>query len=124
MYEFLEQQLHALCSYAVAKTGLSFTRGCLFLQQQLHASKCNADLKKLSDATLILFHVLHVKALTEIARIGAHHGGSQCDIQTKVPHQMSEINCPHTAIAQSNTSSSVEAAALQAYCTGNVSQHN
>jgi len=88
MYDLLKRQLHALCSYSVAKTGPSYTKGCLCLQQHLCASKCNADLKKLSDATLILFHVLHVKALMKIARIGAYHGGSQCDIQTKVPHQM------------------------------------
>ncbi len=109
-----------LCSYAVGKTGLSYTRGCLCLQQHLCALKCNADLKKLSDATLILFHVLHVKALMEIARISAYHGSCQCNIQTKVPHQMSQINCPNTAVAHSNISSTVEAAALQAYCTGNV----
>lgn len=72
---------------------------------EVHASQCNADLEKLSDTTLIFFHVLHVKAFMEIARIGTDHSGSQCDIQTKVPHQMSQINRPYTAIAQSKTSS-------------------
>jgi len=42
----------------------------------MHASKFNTDLEKLSDATLILFHVLHVKALMKIARIGTDHSGS------------------------------------------------
>lgn len=108
------------------RLGFQCGRGCSVFQQclQSSASKFKTHLEKLSNATLILFHVLHIKALMEIARIGAHHGGSQSDIQTKVPHQMSEINCPHAAVAQSDTSSSVEAAAWQAYCTGVISRHS